>query len=54
MDRGFMAAYGADFIKLHGGGLANTWTPREQMLAAERAYRTRGLGPWPNTRHGCE
>lgn len=54
MDRSFMAAYGADFIRLHQGGLADTWTPREQMVAAERAYRTRGFGPWPVTRHGCE
>jgi hypothetical protein len=53
MDRGFMSAYGADFIRLHHGGLADTWTPHEQMVAAERAYATRGFGPWPQTRLMC-
>lgn len=54
MDRGFMNHYGADFIRVHHGGLANVWTPHEQMVAAERAYFSgRGFGPWPNTRLPC-
>jgi hypothetical protein len=53
MDRGFMRAYGGDVIARHHGGLANTWTPAEQIVVAERAYRTRGFGPWPNTSRSC-
>jgi hypothetical protein len=53
MDRGFMSAYGEDMIARHHGGLANTWTPAEQIVVAERAYRTRGFAPWPNTARSC-
>lgn len=59
MDRGFMGEYGQDMIKAHDGGLADTWTPREQMVVAYRAVvgyhgtGARGYGPWPNTRIGC-
>jgi hypothetical protein len=53
MDRGFMRAYGGDMIARHHGGLANTWTPAEQIVVAERAYRTRGFAPWPNTSRAC-
>jgi hypothetical protein len=53
MDRGFMSAYGEDIIARHHGGLADTWTPAEQILVAERAYRTRGFQPWPNTARSC-
>lgn len=53
MDRTFMWAYGADMIRLHHGGLADTWTPAEQIIVADRAHRTRGYGPWPNTRIPC-
>jgi hypothetical protein len=53
MDRGFMRAYGGDMIARHHGGLANTWTPVEQIVVAERAYRTRGFAPWPNTARSC-
>ena len=45
MDRGFMRAYGSDMIRRHHGGLADTWTPAEQILVAERAYATRGFAP---------
>ena len=38
MDRGFMRAYGRDMIRRHHGGLADTWTPAEQIVVAERAY----------------
>jgi hypothetical protein len=53
MDRGFMRAYGGDMIARHHGGLADTWTPAEQIVVAERAYRTRGFAPWPNTARSC-
>lgn len=54
MDRGFMRTYGADMIRRHHGGLANTWTPREQIIVAERARASgRGYTPWPNTGRAC-
>lgn len=54
MDRGFMSAYGSDAMARHDGGLADTWTPAEQIVVAERAYRSgRGFGPWPNTARDC-
>lgn len=53
MDRGFMRAYGRDMIARHHGGLADTWTPAEQIIVAERAYHERGFAPWPNTRIPC-
>ena len=45
MDRGFMRAYGRDMIARHHGGLADTWTPAEQIVVAERAYASRGFAP---------
>jgi hypothetical protein len=53
MDRGFMRAYGRDMLQRHHGGLADTWTPREQMIVAERARRSRGYTPWPATARMC-
>ena len=53
MDRGFMRAYGGDMIRRHHGGLADTWTPAEQIVVAERAYASRGFAPWPNTARSC-
>jgi hypothetical protein len=53
MDRTFMNTYGRDMEQRHHGGLANTWTPAEQIIVADRAHRTRGFGPWPNTRIPC-
>jgi hypothetical protein len=53
MDRGFMLAYGRDMIARHRGGLADTWTPAEQIVVAERAYATRGYQPWPQTSRSC-
>jgi hypothetical protein len=53
MDRGFMRAYGPDMIARHRGGLADTWTPAEQIVVAERAYASRGFAPWPNTSRSC-
>jgi hypothetical protein len=53
MDRGFMRAYGRDMITRHHGGLADTWTPSEQIVVAERAYHARGFSPWPQTARSC-
>ena len=53
MDRGFMRAYGSDMIARHKGGLADKWTPAEQIVVAERAYASRGFAPWPNTARSC-
>jgi hypothetical protein len=53
MDRGFMRAYGRDMIRRHHGGLADTWTPAEQIVVAERAYQRRGFAPWPQTARSC-
>jgi hypothetical protein len=51
MDWGFMSTYGPELLRTKG--TADHWTPREQMLVAERAYRTRGFGPWPSTARMC-
>lgn len=53
MDRGFMRTYGRDMLLRHHGGLADVWTPAEQITVAERAYATRGFAPWPNTSRAC-
>jgi hypothetical protein len=52
MDRGFMRTYAPR--SLLSKGLADRWTPLEQMWVAERAHRSgRGYGPWPNTARAC-
>ena len=53
MDRSFMQTYGPDMIaKYHGW--AHLWTPRDQMIVAERAYDAgRGYAPWPATSRMC-
>jgi hypothetical protein len=51
MDREFQATYGRDLLRRKG--TAEHWTPLEQMWVAERAYRTRGFWPWPNTARYC-
>jgi hypothetical protein len=51
MDYGFMATYGRHLLRRKG--TADRWTPLEQMWVAERAYRTRGFYPWPNTARYC-
>jgi hypothetical protein len=51
MDMSFQRTYGpAEFRKY---GTADHWTPLEQMWAAERAFRSRGFYPWPNTARYC-
>jgi hypothetical protein len=34
-------------------GTADHWTPLEQMWTAEKALRSRGFWPWPNTARFC-
>jgi hypothetical protein len=51
MDVEFQTTYGYDFYRAKG--TADHWTPREQMLVAERAWKTRGFYPWPNTARDC-
>jgi hypothetical protein len=52
MDRTFMQTYGADMIRRYGG-YAHRWPPLVQMWVAERAWRSRGFYPWPNTARYC-
>jgi Transglycosylase-like domain len=53
MDITFQNAYGRDMIRKYGG-YAHTWSPRDQMIVAERAHDSgRGFGPWPNTGRMC-
>ena len=47
----FMQAFGAGLLRAKG--TADNWTPLEQMWAAERAHRTMGFHPWPNTARFC-
>ncbi len=51
MDLEFQATYGRTLLRRKG--TAEHWTPLEQMWVAERAYRTRGFWPWPNTARYC-
>ena len=52
MDRGFMSGYAPRYLLRRG--LANRWTPLEQMWVAERAYRSgRGFYAWPSTARFC-
>lgn len=51
MDVGFQQAYGSAYFRTKG--TADHWTPAQQMLAAERAWRVRGFSPWPNTARMC-
>jgi hypothetical protein len=51
MDVEFQRSYGLDLYRAKG--TANHWTPLEQMWVAERAHKTRGFWPWPNTARFC-
>jgi hypothetical protein len=51
MDVEFQRTYGVDLYR--SKGTADHWTPLEQMWVAERAFRTRGFWPWPNTASYC-
>lgn len=52
MDRAFMEAWGPDMVRKYGGW-ADRWSPRDQMVVAQRAYEVRGYTPWPNTARMC-
>lgn len=49
MDRSFQATYGAAYVRRWGG--AHRWPVWAQMRAADRAYTSRGLQPWPVCGH---
>jgi len=51
MDLSFQQAYGSLYLRTEG--TANRWTPAQQMITAERAWRARGFSPWPNTARMC-
>jgi hypothetical protein len=53
MDRPFMRSWGRDMLARYRGRLADAWTPRDQMVVAERARKVRGYHPWPNTARAC-
>lgn len=53
MDVGFMTTYGSD-MRARYDGWAEVWSPRDQMVVAERARSSgRGYYPWPNTARAC-
>jgi hypothetical protein len=51
MDITFQRRYGPMLLRTKG--TADHWTPLEQIWVAERARRTRGFWPWPNTARAC-
>jgi hypothetical protein len=51
MDISFQASYGRPLLATKG--TAENWSPLEQMWVAERAFKTRGFWPWPNTARAC-
>lgn len=53
MDRGFMGAWGKDMMRKYKGRFADAWSPRDQIVVAERARRVRGWSPWPQTSRMC-
>lgn len=54
MDWTFMRTYGRDMLRRHGGVGAEAWTPREQIIVAQRAFvQGRGYAPWPATSRAC-
>lgn len=52
MDIDFQQTWGPDMIRKYGGW-AHLWTPRDQMVVAERARKVRGYYPWPQTARVC-
>jgi hypothetical protein len=51
MDLGFQRSHGSEFLKRYG--TADKWPVWAQLQAAERAYKTRGFGPWPTYWRYC-
>jgi len=51
MDLGFQHTYAPWLLRTKG--TADHWTPLEQIWTAEKAARSRGFWPWPNTARMC-
>ena len=51
MDVGFQQHYGRWLYARKG--TADHWSPLEQIWIAEKALKTRGFWPWPNTARYC-
>ena len=51
MSLSFQQRYGSWLFRHKG--TADHWTPLEQMWTAERALKSRGFYPWPNTARIC-
>ena len=51
MDRGFQQSYGGWLYRTKG--TADHWSPLEQIWTAEKALKSRGFWPWPNTARYC-
>jgi hypothetical protein len=51
MDLSFQQTYGGYLFRKKG--TADKWSPIEQIWAAEKALRSRGFYPWPNTARYC-
>jgi hypothetical protein len=51
MDLSFQQTYGGWLLRHQG--TADHWSPLEQIWVAERASRSRGFSPWPNTARDC-
>jgi hypothetical protein len=51
MNLGFQRTYGRHLYLTKG--TADNWTPLEQIWTAEKALRSRGFWPWPNTARYC-
>jgi len=51
MDVSFQRTYGRWLFRHKG--TADRWTPLEQIWTAEKALRSRGFWPWPNTARAC-
>jgi hypothetical protein len=51
MDLGFQRTYAPSLLRTKG--TADHWTPLEQIWTAEKAARSRGFWPWPNTARSC-
>lgn len=51
MNLGFQAHYGGWLLRTKG--TADHWTPLEQIWVAEKALKSRGFYPWPNTARYC-
>jgi hypothetical protein len=51
MDRGFQQSYGGWLYRTKG--TADHWSPIEQIWTAEKALKSRGFWPWPNTARYC-